>query len=100
MSCDAQAFGDFMTCDRCGLAWPASVSKPDCAPMTFARMAEAIEREAEAHEASHCVVAALKSVGVPADPLPALTRAAGLRSVVRLVRKVSGNDAVLRLLRG
>jgi len=43
MSCDAQACGEhFVMCDRCGLAWPAAKAKPECAPLTFARMVEAI----------------------------------------------------------
>jgi hypothetical protein len=67
--------------------------------MTFARMVELIEREADDHEASHCVVAALKQAGTLADPLRALIRAAGLRTVTRLVKKIAGNDSVLAQLR-
>jgi hypothetical protein len=100
VKCDALAYGEhFMMCDRCGLAWPADRAKPECAPMTFARMVEAIELEAESHETSHSVVAALKESGMRADPQPSLVRAAQLRTVARLVRKVSGSHEVLRLLR-
>jgi hypothetical protein len=100
MKCNALVCGEhFMMCGRCGLAWHADQAKPECAPITFARMVEAIELEAESHEVSHAVVAALKESGMPADPQPALARAARLRSVARLVRKVSGNDAILRILR-
>jgi hypothetical protein len=100
VKCEALAYSQlFMMCNRCGLAWPADQAKPDCAPMTFVRMVEAIELEAESHEASHTVVAALKETGMRADPQPPLARAAQLRTVARLVRKLSANDAVLRLLR-
>jgi hypothetical protein len=57
-------------------------------PMTFARMVELIEREADDHEALHRVVAALKQAGTLPYPLRALIRAAGLRTVTRLVKKI------------
>src|SRR5438046_1697732 len=61
MTCDAQGHGEhFLMCDRCGLAWRADQAKPDCAPMTFKRMVEAIELEAESHEASHTTIAELQ----------------------------------------
>ena len=41
------------------------------------------------------MVVALKESGIVADPQPALVRAARLRSVARLVRGLSGNDAIL-----
>jgi hypothetical protein len=100
MTCEARGFGKhFLMCDRCGLAWHADQAKPDCAPMTFKRMVEAIDREADSHEASHTTIAELQESGMPADPQRALERAARLRSLARLVRKVCANAAVLRLLR-
>ena len=100
MKCDAQAYGEhFVMCDRCGLAWHVDQAKPECAPMTFKRMAEAVELEAESHEASHTTIAELQQAGMPADPQPALARAARLRSLARLVRKLSANESALRLLR-
>jgi hypothetical protein len=50
-------------------------------PLTFARKVELIEREPDDHKASNRVVAALKQAGTLADPLGALIRAAGLRTV-------------------
>jgi hypothetical protein len=67
--------------------------------MTFARMVELIERQAGDREASHRVVAALKQAGTLADPLRALIRAAGLRTVARLVKKIASNDSVLAQMR-
>jgi hypothetical protein len=100
MTCDAQAYGEhYVMCDRCGLAWHVDQAKPDCAPVTFKRMVEAIELEAESHEASHTTIAELQQAGMPADPQPALARAARLRCVARLVRKVAGSEAIHRILR-
>jgi hypothetical protein len=51
---------------------------------------------ADDHEASHRVVAALKQAGMLADPLRALIRAAGLRTVARPVKKIAGKTRCWR----
>lgn len=88
--CAAEHLATGWECKRCALAWDDIDRRPDCSPLTYARLAAAATAEAERIESSQAALTVGDELNPPIRRFryqPQLQRAMELRALAELVEK-------------